>query len=432
MGLLDGKTALIFGVANDHSIAWGIAQALHAEGAEVGFSSVESLIEKRVRPLAEIDRVDLHRAVRRRLRRADRARLRALGRDTRFARHPRPRAGVRAPRGPRGRVRRHLARRVRARARRLGLFARRADARGAAAPPTRVVGHHADLLRGREGRRQLQRHGRRQGRARGVCPLSRGRPRARRRPRECDQRRPRADARRAAGIAGFKGMYRGFADIAPLRANITPEDVGRSGALPRLGPLERGHRRGAVRGRRVQRHGRPVRRLRRGGLARAVSQRSSAAPHARTAAGDREMADVDREVAPAGERRDEGRGFVGLDLPRRPAVDAMEVAVDGGRQDVELLAAVGAVAVAQQAELLEDVERSIDGRGDRPGVDRPAALDELGRPSRGRRSSTRTSMSVRRCGVQRRPRARSRSRTSAPIGVGHGMERSGCGHRAKG
>ena len=40
MGLLDGKTALIFGVANDHSIAWGIAQALHGEGAEVGFSSV--------------------------------------------------------------------------------------------------------------------------------------------------------------------------------------------------------------------------------------------------------------------------------------------------------------------------------------------------------------------------------------------------------
>ena len=37
MGLLDGKTALIFGVANDHSIAWGIAQALHDEGAEVGF-----------------------------------------------------------------------------------------------------------------------------------------------------------------------------------------------------------------------------------------------------------------------------------------------------------------------------------------------------------------------------------------------------------
>jgi enoyl-[acyl-carrier protein] reductase I len=53
MGLLDGKKALIFGVANDHSIAWGIAKALHEEGATVGFSSVESLTERRVRPLAE-------------------------------------------------------------------------------------------------------------------------------------------------------------------------------------------------------------------------------------------------------------------------------------------------------------------------------------------------------------------------------------------
>src|SRR4051794_22554313 len=53
MGLLDGKKALIFGVANDHSIAWGIAQAFHAQGAAVGFSSVEALIEKRVRPLAD-------------------------------------------------------------------------------------------------------------------------------------------------------------------------------------------------------------------------------------------------------------------------------------------------------------------------------------------------------------------------------------------
>jgi len=52
MGLLDGKRALIFGVANDHSIAWGIAKALHEHGATVGFSSVESLIERRVRPLA--------------------------------------------------------------------------------------------------------------------------------------------------------------------------------------------------------------------------------------------------------------------------------------------------------------------------------------------------------------------------------------------
>ncbi|MBC8160906.1 MAG: enoyl-ACP reductase [Roseiflexaceae bacterium] len=52
MGLLDGKKALILGVANDHSIAWGIAQALHAEGATLGFTYVGETLERRVRPLA--------------------------------------------------------------------------------------------------------------------------------------------------------------------------------------------------------------------------------------------------------------------------------------------------------------------------------------------------------------------------------------------
>jgi enoyl-[acyl-carrier protein] reductase I len=52
MGLLDGKKGLILGVANDHSIAWGIAQALHAEGAELGFSYIGEALERRVRPLA--------------------------------------------------------------------------------------------------------------------------------------------------------------------------------------------------------------------------------------------------------------------------------------------------------------------------------------------------------------------------------------------
>src|SRR5919112_966009 len=52
VGLLDGKKALIFGVANNHSIAWGIAKPLHEQAAIVGFSSVESPLEKRVRPLA--------------------------------------------------------------------------------------------------------------------------------------------------------------------------------------------------------------------------------------------------------------------------------------------------------------------------------------------------------------------------------------------
>jgi enoyl-[acyl-carrier protein] reductase I len=53
MGLLTGKKALIVGVANDHSIAWGIAQALHREGAELAFSYQNEMLERRVRPLAE-------------------------------------------------------------------------------------------------------------------------------------------------------------------------------------------------------------------------------------------------------------------------------------------------------------------------------------------------------------------------------------------
>jgi enoyl-[acyl-carrier protein] reductase I len=51
-GILSGKKALVFGVANDHSIAWGIAKALYDHGADVGFSSMASLIKRRVRPLA--------------------------------------------------------------------------------------------------------------------------------------------------------------------------------------------------------------------------------------------------------------------------------------------------------------------------------------------------------------------------------------------
>ena len=53
MGLFDGKTALVVGVANKSSIAWGIARALHAEGARLGFSYAAPGLERRVRPLVE-------------------------------------------------------------------------------------------------------------------------------------------------------------------------------------------------------------------------------------------------------------------------------------------------------------------------------------------------------------------------------------------
>lgn len=53
MGLLEGKKALVFGVANKHSIAWAIAEVLLAEGAEVALSYGIPQLEKRVAPLAE-------------------------------------------------------------------------------------------------------------------------------------------------------------------------------------------------------------------------------------------------------------------------------------------------------------------------------------------------------------------------------------------
>ncbi len=53
MGLFEGKKGIVFGVANKYSIAWGIAQVLAAEGADVGLSYAGPVLERRVRPLAE-------------------------------------------------------------------------------------------------------------------------------------------------------------------------------------------------------------------------------------------------------------------------------------------------------------------------------------------------------------------------------------------
>jgi enoyl-[acyl-carrier protein] reductase I len=52
-GLMQGKRGLIMGLANDRSLAWGIAKALAREGAELAFSYQGEAMEKRVRPLAE-------------------------------------------------------------------------------------------------------------------------------------------------------------------------------------------------------------------------------------------------------------------------------------------------------------------------------------------------------------------------------------------
>ncbi|HUO99709.1 MAG TPA: enoyl-ACP reductase FabI [Rhizomicrobium sp.] len=52
-GLMKGKRGLILGVANSYSIAWGIAQALHEEGAELAFTYQGEAFKKRVVPLVE-------------------------------------------------------------------------------------------------------------------------------------------------------------------------------------------------------------------------------------------------------------------------------------------------------------------------------------------------------------------------------------------
>lgn len=51
-GLMSGRRGVIMGVANDHSIAWGIARRLAAEGAELAFTYQPPALDKRVRPLA--------------------------------------------------------------------------------------------------------------------------------------------------------------------------------------------------------------------------------------------------------------------------------------------------------------------------------------------------------------------------------------------
>ncbi len=225
MGLLDGKTALIFGVANDHSIAWGIARALHREGAKVGFSSVESLIEKRVRPLATsigstfVEPCDVQ---------SDEQiqhvfELWAKEHDS-------------------------LDILVHALA-----YARREDLEGGFVDTSREgfalaldVSAYSLVALAREARPLLRRGS-------SIMTLSyygaekvvanynvMGVAKA---ALEASVRYLAADlgpdgvrvnaisagpirTLAASGIAGFKGMYRGFADAAPLRANITPEDVG--------------------------------------------------------------------------------------------------------------------------------------------------------------------------------------------------------------
>ena len=227
MGLLEGKTALIFGVANDHSIAWGIARALHAEGAEVGFSSIESLIEKRVRPLADSigstfvepcdvqSDEDIARVFARWGERHDS--LDILVHALAFAR----REDIEGTYVDTSRDGFALAMDVSA----YSLVALTRGARPFLRPGSSVItlSYH--------GAEKVVAHYNVMGVAKAALEAS-----VRYLAADLGPDGIRVNAISAgpvrtlasAGIAGFKKLYSGFADVAPLRSNITPEDVGRS------------------------------------------------------------------------------------------------------------------------------------------------------------------------------------------------------------
>jgi enoyl-[acyl-carrier protein] reductase I len=227
MGMLDGRNALIFGVANDHSIAWGIARSLHDAGATVGFSSVESLIERRVRPLAASIGSDFVEPC-----------------DVQSDEQIRDVMAKWAARYGRIDVLVHAL-----------AFARREDLEGTFVDTSRdgfalaldvsayslvaLVREARPLLHAGSSVMTLSYYGAEKvvanynvmGVAKAALEASVRYLAADLGPEGIRVNAISAGPVRtlaAAGIAGFKKLYGGFADVAPLRANITPDDVGRT------------------------------------------------------------------------------------------------------------------------------------------------------------------------------------------------------------
>ncbi len=96
-----------------------------------------------------------------------------------------------------------------------------------------------------------------------------------------------------------------------------------------------------------------------------------------TAADQRDVADVDLEPIVRTQGVRHGIAAFSVDLPAPPALGAVQVSVLVERPDVELLVAIGSMAVAEQPKLLEDIKRPIHGRGDRLRVASPTAFEQL-------------------------------------------------------
>src|SRR6187401_1389246 len=228
MGLLDGKKAAIFGVANERSIAWAIAEAFHAEGAELAFTFAGEMLEKRVRPLAdgigskiilpcdvtkdeEVEKVFAYL-------RQTWGGLDILIHAIAFAN----KEDLSNPYAQTSRAGFHLALDVSAYS--LVALAQRAaplmeGRNGSIVTLTymgseKVIPNYNVMGVAKAALEASVRYLAHDLGPKGICvnAISAGPIRT----------------LAAAGISGFKDMYRGFTEIAPLRANITPEDVGRT------------------------------------------------------------------------------------------------------------------------------------------------------------------------------------------------------------
>ena len=177
-GILAGKRGLIMGVANNRSIAWGIAQAARQHGAELAFTYQGDALKKRVEPLAK----ELDAAVVGHCDVTDGATIDAVFEEVK------PPLGLHRLRGPlhrllgQGRAHRPLCGDLRGQLHQVApdllLFLHGHRPARREADERRRLAAHAHLLRRREVDAALQRHGRGQGRARGLGALSRGRSRA--------------------------------------------------------------------------------------------------------------------------------------------------------------------------------------------------------------------------------------------------------------
>ena len=225
--LLEGKKALVFGVVNDRSIAYGIAEQLKNHGARLGLSYAADPIKKRIEPIAkqldaefimpcnvcedeeikssaqfvkdkwgDVD-IIIHSIAY-----ANREDLKGRFIDT-------SRDGFKVA---------------------LDVSSYSLVAISRAFEPSaqhRRVGHNPELLRLRQSRGQLQRHGRGQGSPGSLRALPRRGPGTKRRTSQRHQRRP-VKTMAATAISGFNTILSKIEEKAPMHRNITIHDVGKA------------------------------------------------------------------------------------------------------------------------------------------------------------------------------------------------------------